>query len=65
MPTQRLPQGPFFLQKESNLWHVMHRDTAELIRKVYETQKLQNSKTDWVEILVTVKKQKCPSLGKS
>ena len=30
------------------LWHVLHRDTSELIRKIYEMQKLKSCKGDWV-----------------
>ena len=37
------------------LWHVLHRDKAELIRKVYETQKLKHCKGDWFEIIESEK----------
>ena len=33
------------------LWHVLHRDTDELIRKIYETQKRKHNKGDWFEIM--------------
>ena len=32
------------------LWHVLHRDTDELIRKIYETQKCNHYKGDWFNI---------------
>ena len=31
------------------LWHVLHRDRDELIRKIYEMQKLDHNKGDWFE----------------
>ena len=33
------------------LWHILHRDKTELIRKIYETQKLKQVKGDWFKIL--------------
>ena len=33
------------------LWHLLHRDKNELIRKIYETQKLKTTKGDWFEII--------------
>ena len=35
------------------LWHIVHRDTDELIWKIYEAQKCQPNKGDWFEILQT------------
>ena len=33
------------------LWHVLHRDTSELISKVYEIQKCQTVRGDWARIM--------------
>ena len=33
------------------LWHILHRDTSELIRKVYNLQKCKVNKGDWVMII--------------
>ena len=33
------------------LWEILHRDTDELVRKVYETQKLSHNKGDWYLIM--------------
>ena len=33
------------------LGHLLHRDTSELIIKIYETQKLKTTKGDWFEII--------------
>ena len=33
------------------LWHVLHRDTTELISKIYATQKCQSVKGDWALII--------------
>ena len=33
------------------LYHLLHRDESELIRKIYESQKLQINKGDWVKII--------------
>ena len=33
------------------LWQILHRDTDELVRKVYETQKLKPCKGDWFTIM--------------
>ena len=33
------------------LWHILHRDKTELIRKVYDAQCCQTNKGDWVEII--------------
>ena len=33
------------------LWQILHRDTDELVRKVYETQKLNHCKGDWFRIM--------------
>ena len=35
------------------LWHIVHRDTDELIWKIYEAQKCNPNKGDWYEILQT------------
>ena len=34
------------------LWHILNRDTDELIWKVYQTQKLKCSRGDWYEIIM-------------
>ena len=34
------------------LWHILNRDTDELIWKVYQTQKLKCSRGDWYEVVV-------------
>ena len=34
------------------LWHVLHRDTTELISKIYATQKCQIVKGDWYRSLI-------------
>ena len=34
------------------LWHILHRDTTELISKIYETQKCQTVKGDWAQIII-------------
>ena len=33
------------------LWHIVHRDTDEIIWKIYETQKIKCNKGDWYELL--------------
>ena len=33
------------------LWHVLQRDNKELIRKIYDSQKLETNKGDWCEII--------------
>ena len=33
------------------LWHLLHRDTNELIYKIYQAQKLNENPGDWVKIL--------------
>ena len=33
------------------LWHVLHTDKSELIRKVYDSQKFKPNKGDWVKII--------------
>ena len=33
------------------LWHLLHRDTNELIYKIYQAQKLNENRGDWVKIL--------------
>ena len=35
------------------LWHIVHRDTDELIWKIYEAQRCKPNKGDWFEILQT------------
>ena len=35
----------------SYLWEILHRDTDELVRKVYETQKINHNKGDWFLIM--------------
>ena len=37
------------------LWHLLHTNSKELIKKVYDTQKLIPTKGDWVE---TVSKER-------
>ena len=39
------------LRRFMYLWHILHRDTTELIRKVYDLQKCNFKKGDWVNIL--------------
>ena len=33
------------------LWHILHTDTSELIRKVFDLQKSSSNKGDWVKIM--------------
>ena len=33
------------------LWHILHRDTEEIIWKIYEAQKVKCNKGDWFEII--------------
>ena len=33
------------------LWHILSREESELIRRIYETQKISSSVVDWVNIL--------------
>ena len=33
------------------LWHILHRDKSELIRKVYDVQSCNITKGDWVQIM--------------
>ena len=33
------------------LWHILHRDTSELIRKIYVAQLCHSSKGDWVKLV--------------
>ena len=33
------------------LWHILHTDKSELIRNVYDSQKLKTIKGDWVKII--------------
>ena len=33
------------------LWHILHRDKKELIRKIYDSQNLDINKGDWCEII--------------
>ena len=33
------------------LWHILHTDTSELIRKVFDLQKSSPNKGDWVKIM--------------
>ena len=30
------------------LWHALHRDESELVRKIYEAQRHHSSRDDWV-----------------
>ena len=39
------------------LWHILSRDKAELIRRVFETQKLSNSTGDWYRLIENDKKE--------
>ena len=39
-----------------NLWHVLSRDKTELIRRVYETQKVSNIAGDWFNLVERDKK---------
>ena len=39
------------------LWHILHRETDELIWKIYETQKLKSSKGDWF-VMIQEERQK-------
>ena len=38
------------------LWHLLHRDTNEIIYKYYLAQKLQNNANDWLYITYQIKK---------
>ena len=33
------------------LWHILHRDDSELIKKIYLTQKLKYNRGDWGKII--------------
>ena len=33
------------------LWHVLHRDETELIRKIYSSQKCDKNRGDWVNLI--------------
>ena len=33
------------------LWHILNRDKSELIRKIYEAQKLSNNIGDWIRLV--------------
>ena len=39
------------------LWHILHRDESELVRKVYEVQKIKMTKGDWFEMIQNEKKK--------
>ena len=39
------------------LWHVLNRDTSELINKVYEIQKCQTVRGDWAKIILEEKEK--------
>ena len=39
------------------LWHILHRDENELVRKVYEVQKIKMTKGDWFEMIQNEKKK--------
>ena len=41
------------------LWHVLHRDTEEIIWKIYEAQKIKSSKGDWFELLKNERENNC------
>ena len=38
------------------LWNILHRDITEIIRKVYEVQKISEMKGDWFETVRKIKK---------
>ena len=33
------------------LHHILHRDPSELLRKVYEAQKVKSTKYDWYQMI--------------
>ena len=33
------------------LWHILSRDKTELIRRVYETQKISSNAGDWIRLI--------------
>ena len=33
------------------LWHILSRDKTELIREVYETQKISSNAGDWIRLV--------------
>jgi hypothetical protein len=39
------------------LWHILSRDTSELIRKIYDAQKCNVNKGDWVQIMQEERKK--------
>ena len=38
-------------------WHILSRDESELIRRVYETQKISNNTGDWIRLLENDKRE--------
>ena len=39
------------MRRFSYLWHILHRDKNELIRKIYEAQKCISNKGDWINLV--------------
>ena len=39
------------------LWHILNRTESELIRRIYETQKLNNNIGDWIRLVESDKKE--------
>jgi hypothetical protein len=39
------------MRRPMYLWHVLHRDTSELIIKEYKIQKCQTVRGDWARIM--------------
>ena len=33
------------------LWHIISRERSELIRKIYETQKISSNTGDWIRLV--------------
>ena len=39
------------------LWHILNRNNSELIRRIYEAQKLSNNTGDWIKLVEADKKE--------
>ena len=39
------------------LWHILNRNKSEVIRRIYETQKLNNNIGDWIKLVESDKKE--------
>ena len=39
------------------LWHILNRNKSELIRRIYEAQKMNNNSGDWIKLVESDKKE--------